>query len=299
MSGFNQWQKKTHAQEYLIYPKNIGQNLAIDETSLSNGELYTILTNKDKKGKKGSIVGIFKGTQSDQIISLIKEHIKKALRKMVKEVTLDMAGSMNLIVKKCFPKADATIDRFHVQQLANDAVQELRIKYRWDVIDREHAAYKKAKVKQRAYQPEILENGDTLKQLMARSRYALYKSRDKWTDSQKMRVRLLFERYPDIELAYQLSDGLRKIYNQAIEPNTARLKLARWFDQIEKAGLNSFNSIKRTFEVHHKQIVNFFIRRSTNASAESFNAKIKDFRRTFRGVADIDFFLFRLTKIYA
>ena len=299
MSGFNQWQKKTHAQEYLIYPKNIGQNLAIDETSLSNGELYTILTNKDKKGKKGSIVGIFKGTQAEEIISLIKEHIRKELRKIVKEVTLDMAGSMNLIVKKCFPKAEATTDRFHVQQLANNAVQELRIKYRWDVIDREHEAYKKAKSKDRVYQPEVLENGDTLKQLMARSRYALYKSRDKWTDSQKMRARLLFERYPDIELAYQLSDGLRKIYNQAIEPNTARLKLAHWFDQIEKAGLNSFNSIKRTFEVHHKQIINYFIRRSTNASAESFNAKIKDFRRAFRGVIDINFFLFRLTKIYA
>ena len=134
MSGFNQWQKKTHAQEYLIYPKNIGQNLAIDETSLSNGELYTILTNKDKKGKKGSIVGIFKGTQAEEIISLIKEHIRKELRKIVKEVTLDMAGSMNLIVKKCFPKAEATTDRFHVQQLANNAVQELRIKYRWDVM---------------------------------------------------------------------------------------------------------------------------------------------------------------------
>ncbi|RUA07366.1 MAG: transposase, partial [Fusobacteria bacterium] len=39
--------------------------------------------------------------------------------------------------------------------------------------------------------------------------------------------------------------------------------------------------------------------RSTNASAESFNAKIKDFRRQFRGVRDIPFFLFRLCKLYA
>jgi len=45
--------------------------------------------------------------------------------------------------------------------------------------------------------------------------------------------------------------------------------------------------------------LNFFNNRSTNAAAESFNAKIKDFRRTFRGVADLSFFMFRLTKIYA
>ena len=134
---------------------------------------------------------------------------------------------------------------------------------------------------------------------MARSRYALYKSRDKWTESQALRAKLLFERYANIKTAYNLSDGLRKIYNQIIDPDTARLKLARWFDQIEKAGLDSFSSIKRTFEVHHKQIINYFINRNTNAFAESFNAKIKDFRRSLRGVADVDFFLFRLTKIFA
>ena len=38
---------------------------------------------------------------------------------------------------------------------------------------------------------------------------------------------------------------------------------------------------------------------STNAFAESFNAKIKAFRAALRGVTDIKFFLFRLTKLYA
>ncbi len=36
-----------------------------------------------------------------------------------------------------------------------------------------------------------------------------------------------------------------------------------------------------------------------NASAESFNAKVKAFRSQFRGVKNIEFFLFRLTNIYA
>ncbi|HET6555944.1 MAG TPA: DDE transposase, partial [Prolixibacteraceae bacterium] len=35
------------------------------------------------------------------------------------------------------------------------------------------------------------------------------------------------------------------------------------------------------------------------ASAESFNAKIKAFRASFRGVRNVSFFLFRLSKIYA
>lgn len=273
--------------------------MALDETSLSNGELYTFLTNKDKGGRKGSIVGVFKGTVADDIISLIKTHLPVKLRHIVKEVTLDMASSMNLIVKKCFLRADATIDRFHVQQLANDAVQELRIKYRWNIIDAEHAANKEAKKKGEEYHPEILENGDTLKQLMARSRFPLFKSREKWTESQAIRAALLFERFPDIEDAYQLSNRLRMIYEQKIEPTVARLKLAKWFEEVELAGFDSFNSIKKTFEKHYVQIINFFKNRSTNAFAESFNAKVKDFRRSFRGVVDVNFFLFRLTKIYA
>jgi hypothetical protein len=39
--------------------------------------------------------------------------------------------------------------------------------------------------------------------------------------------------------------------------------------------------------------------KQSNASAESFNAKLKAFRATQRGVTDIAFFLFRVAKIYA
>jgi len=51
--------------------------------------------------------------------------------------------------------------------------------------------------------------------------------------------------------------------------------------------------------IYYKNILNYFDNRSTNASAESFNAKIKEFRRQFRGVRNVDFFLFRLTTIFA
>lgn len=42
--------------------------------------------------------------------------------------------------------------------------------------------------------------------------------------------------------------------------------------------------IARTIQTHYLQIVNFFHNRSTNAASEAFNAKIKAFRRQFRGV---------------
>ena len=58
LSDFKDWDQKKHAKQYLIFPENIGPYLSIDETALSKGELYTIITNKNAKGKKGSIVAI-------------------------------------------------------------------------------------------------------------------------------------------------------------------------------------------------------------------------------------------------
>lgn len=48
-----------------------------------------------------------------------------------------MGGSMNLVAKKCFPNAEQVIDRFHVQKLVFDALQEIRIAHRWEAINEE------------------------------------------------------------------------------------------------------------------------------------------------------------------
>ncbi len=61
----------------------------------------------------------------------------------------------------------------------------------------------------------------------------------------------------------------------------------------------AFGAIRGQGGKNYIDILNFFDNRSTNASAESFNAKIKNFRAQLRGISDIKYFLFRLQKIYA
>lgn len=282
----------------MLYPKNIGVHLSIDETALSNGELYTIVTNKAAKGRNGALVAMVKGTQADTVIEVLRK-IPKKLRDTVREVTLDMAANMNMIVKRCFVKAHRVIDRFHVQKLAYEAVQEIRIKYRWEALDQENDAISAAKEAGVSFEPEILENGDSIKQLLARSRYLLFKHRDKWTVSQLIRSRLLFERFPLIKQAYSLSTDLGTIFRTCTSKEVAFKKLALWYNAVEDCGIDSFKTVARSIQMHYLGILNFFNNRSTNASAESFNAKIKAFRSTSRGVRDISFFLFRLSKLYA
>lgn len=218
---------------------------------------------------------------------------------MVKEITLDMAGNMGLIAKKCFPNAVRVTDRFHVQKLASEALQEIRIKYRWQAIDLENENIEKAKKSNKKFEPEVLSNGDTLKQLLARSRYFLYKSRSKWSVDQAERAQLLFQLYPEIEKAYHLTQDLRNIFEKTTDKIIGLTRLAKWHEKVNQAGFKSFNTISRTIQNHYQTILNYFDNRSTNASAESFNAKIKAFRAKFRGVRNVEFFLFRLTNIYA
>ena len=298
LSDYPCWDQRDHADKWLIFPQNIGPRLSIDETSLSNGELYTILTNKEAKGKKGAIVAMVEGTTAESIINVIAK-IPQRERAKVSEITLDMAGSMNLVAKKCFPNAEQVIDRFHVQKLAFDALQEIRIAHRWEAIDEETNEIENCKADNRRYEPKILKNGETKKQLLFRSRYLLFKSPNYWTLTQKKRAKVLFKLYPDIKEAFSLVHSLRCIYNKKHPKNVAIGKLALWFNKVTESEFKSFNSISATIYAHYDKILNYFNNRSTNASAESFNAKIKAFRSTQRGVRDVNFFLFRLTKIYA
>ena len=112
ISDYHQWDQLTHADEYVLYKNNLGENLSIDETSLSQGELYTIITNKSAKGKKGTLVAMIKGTKSEDVIAYLQK-LPRSKHLKVKEITLDLSPTMMLIAKRCFPKACLVSDRFH------------------------------------------------------------------------------------------------------------------------------------------------------------------------------------------
>jgi len=185
------------------------------------------------------------------------------------------------------------------KKLALDALQEIRIKHRWEALDKENDEIEQSRKSSYKYNPEVFSNGDTLKQLLARSRYLLYTNSNKWSKSQIERAEILFKRYPDIKKAYQLCQNLSWIFNHTKDKTSALIRLAKWDEKVRQAKFKSFNSIARTMSIHYQNILNYFDNRSTNASAESFNAKIKAFRTQFRGVRNIDFFLFRLTNLFA
>ena len=292
ISGYTEWCERELCCGFYFNADNIGPYMSLDETCLSNGEVWTFLTNKDGHGGRGTLAAAIPGTKSDEIISILVGAMGKSVRRRVKEVTCDLSPSMMLIAAEVFHNAHVVNDRFHVQQVYNEAVDEIRIDIRRQLIAEENN-------RDKSVPPITYSNGETMRQILARSKHTLMISQNKWTDIQSHRVNILFKHHPILKSAYSLAMELRQIFNMKISPTKAIGRMNRWYEKVMALGNNSFRSVIKTFKNHAPTILNYFRRRATNASAEAFNSKVKIFRSQMRGVRDRDFFIFRLVKLYA
>ena len=310
ISGYRTWGQLGHAEEYMLFPDNFGADLSLDETCLSNGEVYTILTNKAAHGGKGALAAMIRGVASDTVVAVLRR-VPYEIRQKVRTVTTDLSSAMMMTARAAFPKAMLVNDRFHVQRLVSEAVDQMRIGLRWEILAEENKAIRAHRARRNAartraekdlvgeWEPERMENGETRPQIMARSRHIILTHKSKWNAQQQERAGILFRMFPRLEQAYNIYLELVDIFNKKSFPSEARLNLARWYNKVEDFGDEGFNKVIETFENHSHTIINYFVDRLTNASAESFNAKIKAFRSQFRGVGDIKFFMYRLATLYS
>ena len=335
LSGFPQWEQSIHADKWLLLENNMGTDLSIDESQIGD-DVRTILTNKDGHGRKGSMIAIVKGTNADDIVKVLLQ-LPEDKRNAVKEVTMDFSDSMYSIVQAAFPNATIVIDCFHIIQRCTDSIEELRLKIKRKELAkrrREEAAHKrkqreraKRRAKYRAshpknyngekrgrkpmrlnakYVPERLSNGDTVLDLLTRGKRLLAQSGDKWSTNQKARAALLFKLFPDLQKAYGLVQSLRSIFGtdkkkkdrHEITREEASVKLDEWCQKVTDCKLREVKAARDCILDKREEVLNYFIHRSTNASAESINAKMKGFRSEIHGIQDLPFFLFRCTRIF-
>ena len=310
ISVYRTWGQLVHAEESMLFPDNFGADLSLDETCLSNGEVYTILTNKAAHGGKGALAAMIRGVASDTVVAVLRR-VPYEIRQKVRTVTTDLSSAMMMTARAAFPKAMLVNDRFHVQRLVSEAIDQMRIGLRWEILAEENKAIRAHRARRKAartraekdlvgeWEPERMENGETRPQIMARSRHIILTHKSKWNAQQQERAGILFRMFPRLEQAYNIYLELVDIFNKKSVPSEARLNLARWYNKVEDFGDEGFNKVIETFENHSHTIINYFVDRLTNASAESFNAKIKAFRSQFRGVGDIKFFMYRLATLYS
>ena len=249
-SGFLGWEHRSHADNWVLLPDNLGPHLSIDESCLHD-DLFTIVTNKEGHGRSGTIVAMVRGTKAEDVIKVLMQ-IPEEERKKVKEVTMDLSESMRSIIEAAFPDATITLDCFHIMKRCLEAVEELRLRYK------------------REAQAEI-----------------------------NREMRLPFQMYPKLKELYDIVNKLRSIFrSKKLTRDDAKAKLHKWYQAVADCTIREIKSARDAIKSREENVLNYFIERSTNASAESFNSKLKAFRAQLRGIRGLPFFIFRICKVF-
>lgn len=285
----------------------------------------------DDKNIGGTGYIIFRNKRTGKIALMISTTKLKILRKIlhllpvkisfgVKKVTRDMAYGYEWLIRELFPCAIQIADKFHVIKHALDALQDVRVRYRQKLLTKRRKAYEKhkreerkreqeCKEKNRTYKKKIFEykepalkNGETPLQLLAKSRYLLFKFSHEWEDYQRERTEILFSEYPEIKKAYYLICEFR---NWMKRENIGRDKqwlineIETWYEKTEDKDIEEVINFKSLVERNLTFILNYFDEGDTNADAEGLNSQIQKFIHMNGGVKDRDFFHFRLRKYFS
>jgi len=276
----------------------MGEDLAIDDKNI-DGTGYTILSNKNT----GKIILMMTATKARLIMETL-ERIPVGLRMKVKTISKDLAESYDWVARTMFMNATRIADKFHIVKLALEAMQAVRIRYRQAVLTEERKLREKMKKEGKLIKnlppAKRFENGETIKEILAKSRYLLFKFKTEWDEYQAERVAILFREFPEIKQAYDLVCGFRNFLKCKVgDKEKARESLYKWYQKVSKTDIEEIQNFVYTVQKHQGEILNYFEEGHTNAFAESLNSKIQRFIRTNYGVRNRDFFHFRIMKCFS
>jgi transposase len=275
----------------VLKPENFGEQMAVDEKMIDE-EFYTVMTNRET-GKIALLAETLQVADLSKLIDKIGEAKDK-----VKTITLDLSPTYERFCEQCF-NATLVADKFHIVKHIIEAVQTLRLRLKQEEISKLPPTKKERKVYEK--QTRLI-NGESRIEMLTRSRYVLFKYQQDWTPSQQKRAALLFETYPSLQKAYDLTQKLR---NWLSKENVGKYEwqierlLIDWYDHAEQAKLPEIENLIRLIGSNEQKIMNYFKTGKTNAKAEAINSKIQRFIAANYGVRDKDFFLYRLARYYS
>ncbi len=317
ITDFDVFDKKTGKFKQILVPifkpENFGKNMCMDDKNMGD-KGYLIFSNTDTK-KIALVIGTTKLKLIKQIIHKLPVEIQFAVETM----TRDLGSGYYWFCKEVFPRLREQIaDKFHIIKDALTSLQDIRVRYRQAELSKKRAAYeahkqsetkrkneckklKKPFVKKKfRYKEDKLSNGETLLQLLAKSRYLLFKLPQQWYYEQKERARILFEKYPEIERAYKLICTFRSFYSIKIGSKNKAIKALRnWFGRVQIQDIEEISNFSSMVERHYTEIMNYFNEGRTNAYAEGLNSKLERIIQTNMGIKDRNFFHYRIKNYFS
>lgn len=221
--------------------------IAIDELSFRKGHHYLTLVTDLESGR---IVWGKEGRSAATLTEFFDE-LGEETCKQIEWAAIDMCAAYSKAIRDKLPNAKIVFDRFHVQQLVSDAVDETR---------REDWRCAKGT-------PE----GDAIK----KSRYALLKNPWNLTPKQEQSLASVQANNKRVYRAYLLKEMFVETFRRLLTPRSARRRLKKWLAWASRSRLPAFVKVARTIREHLVGIVRYFETGYTTSRAEGNNTKAR------------------------
>ena len=171
----------------------------------------------------------------------------------VRAVCIDMSASYRAGIAEHLPWAEVTFDEFHVIQLVNKAVDEVR--------------------RQEAKSTPSLK----------RSRYLWLKDTHDWTPRQIAQYTDLKRLNLKTHRAFRIKEALREIFRTAPDRETAEPLLEQWYRWARRCRLEPIKQVAKTLKDHWQGLLNAFDSKPTNGRVEAANSLIQAAKAKARG----------------
>ncbi|MEL6593978.1 MAG: ISL3 family transposase [Bacteroidota bacterium] len=244
------------------------EQVGLDETSVQKGHKYvTVLSDPVEK----RVVGLSVGKDTKAAHTAIEQMKSRgADPSKVNLASIDLSKAYIRACKDYLPKAKIVFDRFHLQKLLNQAVDQVRRE------DQKH------------------------NQALKRSRYLWLRNGEDLHEEKRKTLLYLQQLCPRIGQAYRLKEQFREIWN-GTTAQQAISQLIVWIKLAQQSLISPIQSFVKTLQNHWYGITTYFQTRQTNAYAERVNLTIQEIKRTARGFRNMDNFFcliyFRLGKL--
>lgn len=271
---------------YIAKPENMGPAMVLDDKQIGK-DVFSIMTNYET-GKIALLVETVKVHELKMAIDFLGDSIEK-----VRSISCDMSPSYLSFIESTFHNSQIVIDKFHVIRYVLDAVQGVRLEIKNQLLESLPRSKRKT-----ATDRKVLSELELLK----RSKYLLTQSQDKWTEYQMEIANQVFEKFPGLKTAYQLSQAFKRWYSPRESTKSKIMieqNLFQWYEDVQTSGLKQFNSVVKMIERHEENIINYFYSCQTNAKAENLNGRIQRFISNNYGMKDKDFNLYRLSLYFS
>jgi transposase len=221
------------------------RTIGVDEISYRKHHEY-ITTVVDHE--RGVVVWAAKGKSAETLKAFFEMLGEERARK-IESVTIDMSSAYIKAVRESVPNATLIFDRFHVQRLVHDALDEVRREQVRSAAHDEKADLKK-------------------------TRWPLQKNPWNLTDLEKAKLADLEEQNLPIYRAYLLKESLLEILDRR-QVNVAARKLDEWIAWAQSSGLPPFVRAGNTIQRHREGILAYVRTRLNNGRVEGLNGKAR------------------------